>query len=155
MPFITFQVWCILYVNHTLLLEPYQIDRLSFSVSKDAWERSVASRPRRRFWDSIHSSPKRLSPKKKKNNTHVYLRNSRPHFAYVERRISEFIDRFLWFAVDVFFEFSVGQYDLFRKLSRRACAWPWTPALKECFVHTSAIEGLWDTGLSRSLTRRL
>ena len=33
---------------------------------------------------------------RKKKNTHVYLRNSRPHFAYVERRISEFIDRFLW-----------------------------------------------------------
>ena len=36
MPLITFQVSCILFVSHTLLLEPYQIDRLSFSVSKDS-----------------------------------------------------------------------------------------------------------------------
>ena len=59
-------------LNHTLLLEPYQIDRLSFSISKDSWERSVAGRPRRRFWDSIQeidfSSPKRLFPKTKQHS---------------------------------------------------------------------------------------
>ena len=46
MPLTTFQVSCILFVRHTLLLEPYQIDRLSFSISKDSWERPVARRPR-------------------------------------------------------------------------------------------------------------
>ena len=42
----TFQASCILFVCHTLLLKPYQIDRLSFSISKDSWERPVAGRPR-------------------------------------------------------------------------------------------------------------
>ena len=46
MPLTASQVPCILFVRHTLLLEPYQIDRLSFSISKDSWERPVDGRPR-------------------------------------------------------------------------------------------------------------
>ena len=77
MPFTTFQVWCILFVSHTQLLETYQIDRLSFSFPKDCWERPVASRPRHPLPYSIHeidfSFPKRLSPKPKQNSKVVYV----------------------------------------------------------------------------------
>ena len=70
-------MWCILFVSHTQLLETYQIDRLSFSFSKDSWERPVASRPRHPLPYSIHeidfSFPKRLSPKTKQNSKVVYV----------------------------------------------------------------------------------
>ena len=71
MPFTTFQVWCILFVSHAQLLGPYQIDRLSFSISKDSWEGPAAGRARRPFRDSIHetdfSFPKRHPPKTKQH----------------------------------------------------------------------------------------
>ena len=143
MPFTTFQVWCILFVSHTQLLEPlYQIHRLSFSFSKDSWECSVVApvtcevASKTPLTKLIFCFLKAFL--RKQNNTHKYtLEIADFTLLTTSNRWANLKTDSFGFTVDVFFKFSVGPYDLFWKLSWRACTWSWTPRFKVTIIHLS------------------
>ena len=154
MPFTTFQVRCILFVNHTLRNTPRTIpDRLAkFLYLQRLLRTSCCRSP---MTSLPGSTPFRnLSFRtlnaflRKQNNNHGYFRNSRLHFVCVERRMISLDSSNLVLARMIILEAVTARM----RITVNPLLLP-PPALKECIAHASAC--LWDTGLPRSLTRLL
>ena len=82
----TFQVSCIHFVSHTLLLEPYQIDRLNFSNFQRPWERSCCRTATMLFWTSMIKTLFLRLLKRNQSTTQPHVNH---HYRPATRRMSE------------------------------------------------------------------
>ena len=134
MPFTTFKGWCILFVSHTQLLIPHPSAKLLFLQrllrTFCCWSQRGDMASEMLLTKLIFCFLNAFS----ENKTTLTSTLEIADFAYIRQQMSKFKDRF---TVDIFFEFSVGPYDLFWKLSWRTCAWSRTPRFKVAIIHLS------------------